>query len=125
MSAFDLDEELGPHKQFEPGMMPCSYHQILSPVALSVADLTTYRNGYVLNRINVPKAHRGQGRATWLLKRVLEVADKFDTTLWLIVSPSDGLGFSDLIAWYKRHDFVSVYAEPGLMMRSRPSIRNY
>jgi GNAT superfamily N-acetyltransferase len=124
LSAFDLDGELGSHKPFEAGMMPSSFHKILSPVHLAVADLTTYDYGYILNRINVPKAFRGRGEGTWLLNKVIEAADQHDTSIWLSVSPSDGLNKGQLTAWYKRHGWVEVYGEPGLMLRVRASIRN-
>lgn len=72
----------------------------------SIADLCDYDGrGMLLTRINVPKAARGRGHARRLLDRILEDADHFRVTLFLEISPSDGLDFDQLEAWYMRHGF--------------------
>lgn len=73
----------------------------------SIADLCDYYGrGLLLTRINVPKASRGQGHARALLERILDDADRERVTIFLEISPSDGLNFAQLEAWYLRHGFV-------------------
>ena len=60
---------------------------------------------YVINRINVPKKHRGNGVASRLLQNILDDADEEGATLHLEINPSDGLTFRQLEAWYKRRGF--------------------
>ena len=50
-------------------------------------------------------AHRGRGIARKLLAEILADADANGVTLWLEISPSDGLDYDQLKAWYKRHGF--------------------
>jgi predicted GNAT family acetyltransferase len=72
----------------------------------SIADLCDYYGqGLLLTRINVPKASRGQGHARNLLTRILKDADTERVTLFLEISPSDGLDFFELEAWYMRNGF--------------------
>jgi GNAT superfamily N-acetyltransferase len=85
----------------------------------SIADLCDYYgHGMLLTRINVPKASRGRGHARALLRRILEDADAFGVTLFLEISPSDGLGFAELEAWYKRNGFHEIRASG--LYRRRP-----
>lgn len=72
----------------------------------SIADLCEYGTGMLLTRINVPREHRGKGHARALLKRILDDADNEGVTLWLEISPSDGLDYDQLEAWYRRRGFV-------------------
>lgn len=73
----------------------------------AIADLCDYYGkGLILTRINVPKASRGRGVARQLLATILADADRENVTLFLEISPSDGLSFSQLEAWYKRHGFI-------------------
>ena len=84
-----------------------SFYERLNGAKLAVLDTVDYYNqGQIITRINVPASHRGQGIARRLLRRATDLADVLGTTLWLEVSPSDGLGFAELEAWYHRHGFV-------------------
>lgn len=75
----------------------------------AIADLCDYYGkGLILTRINVPKASRGSGVARQLLATILADADRESVTLFLEISPSDGLNFSQLEAWYKRHGFINL-----------------
>lgn len=79
----------------------------VDPATRSIADLCDYYDqGMLMTRINVPKAHRGQGHARALLARILADADAERVTLFLEISPSDGLNYRELEAWYLRHGFT-------------------
>lgn len=60
----------------------------------------------LLTRINVPRMHRGNGVARRLMQQVLRDADAERVTIYLHISPSDGLDFEQLEAWYERCGFV-------------------
>src|SRR5215204_1801378 len=62
----------------------------------------------IITRVNVPVASRGRGIGTQLLKMILNDADAEGIVLVLEISPSDGLDFDQLEAWYRRHGFVCV-----------------
>lgn len=86
----------------------------------SIADLVRpgeLTTGWTITRINVPENHRGKGNGTRLLEHILEDADKEAVTLWLEVSPSDGLDREQLVAWYRRHGFTG---QPGDYMTRLP-----
>jgi predicted GNAT family N-acyltransferase len=84
----------------------------------AIADICEYYDlGWIITRINVPQQARGRGHARELLKQILEEADATQTTLWLEISPSDGLNYDELEAWYKRHGFRNV----GGIYRRRPA----
>ena len=88
----------------------------------SIADLCDYYGqGLLLTRINVPKASRGQGHARKLLARILADADAEGIALFLEISPSDGLSFAQLEAWYLRHGFKEV-KEPGMLYCRAPRV---
>ena len=83
-----------------------SFYERLDGHKLAVLDTVDYYNkGQIITRVNVPASHRGQGVARRLLRRATDLADVLGTTLWLEVSPSDGLGFVELEAWYRRNGF--------------------
>ena len=83
-----------------------SFYERLSPTALAVLDTTNYYGqGAIITRINVPAAFRGRGIGSALLRRAIAHADEHQTTLFLEISPSDGLGFDELEAWYRRYGF--------------------
>ena len=85
--------------------MPSLYRH-LSPVALAVLDSCDYYGeGEIITRINVPKAYRGQGHGTSLLREACANADANGVNLWLEISSSDGLDYYQLKAWYIRHGF--------------------
>lgn len=62
---------------------------------------------WTVTRINVPATYRGNGWGSQLLKAILNDADKEQVKLALEVSPSDGLGYGELVAWYRRYGFKS------------------
>jgi ribosomal protein S18 acetylase RimI-like enzyme len=73
-------------------------------------ELTAF---WTITRINVPQKYRGQkqrgrGVGTKLLRRILADADAEGVELALEVSPSDGLDYVQLTAWYRRHGFRST-----------------
>jgi ribosomal protein S18 acetylase RimI-like enzyme len=72
---------------------------------------------YVISRINVPKKHRGQGRATALLKQIMADADREGVTLYLEVTPSGGLDLDQLTRWYQRHGFRHMQTGSNVMWR--------
>ena len=82
------------------------YRKLEGPTGLAVLDLVDYYDdGYIITRINVPKAHRGKGIGTELLNECLAQADKLGVRLWLEIQPFDGLSYKELEAWYMRHGF--------------------
>lgn len=97
--------------------MKTSYYRHLNTTCLIVLDLVPYvvdaaENTYLITRINVPnrkdangKPYRGNGHASELLRLCLKDADAEGATLLLEVSPSDGLSFDELVAWYVRYGF--------------------
>jgi GNAT superfamily N-acetyltransferase len=85
----------------------------------AIADLVQYDlvPGWAITRINVPAEHRGHGVGSKLLRQILDEADREGVDLYLEVSPSDGLDFEQLSAWYARHGFKWSRKYPGLMYR--------
>ena len=78
----------------------------LSSYRIAIADLTDYYNeGMMLTRINVPKEFRNIKYGTELLGAILTDADKDKVTLFLEISPSDGLDYDQLERWYLNHGF--------------------
>jgi ribosomal protein S18 acetylase RimI-like enzyme len=90
-------------------------------VTRSIADLVQpgeMAPFWVITRINVPREHRGQGLGSKMLKEICADADKEGCSLGLDVSPSDGLDYDQLVAWYKRYGFKS--SQHGYYMVRRP-----
>src|SRR6185369_9551323 len=82
------------------------YQKLSDPIGLAVLDVVDYHgDGYIITRINVPKAHRGKGIGTQLLTECLAEADKLGVKLWLEIQSSDGPSYEELEAWYMRHGF--------------------
>jgi len=78
---------------------------------------------WIITRVNVPVRHRGQGYASELLKQITDDADREHVSLMLEVSPSDGLGYSQLVAWYRRHGFHLRHSlELGFHMVREPHV---
>lgn len=72
----------------------------------AIADLCDYYGrGMIITRINVPAEYRGQGFGKELLQQILADADAEGVTLWLEISPSDGLDYDQLHDWYTRNGF--------------------
>jgi len=91
-------------------------------VQLAILDVSEDKQDFPgcfwINRINVPEAWRGTGIARKLLKQCLDEADREGKALILAVSPSDGLDFKQLMAWYKRHGFADIDGQPlGILLR--------
>ena len=96
------------------------YIKKLSTTKIAIADLCNYYNkGLIITRINVPKDFRNKGFGSALLKEILEDADKTNTTLFLEISPSDGLNYDELEAWYLRYNFKPWYG----IYRRKPKIK--
>jgi predicted GNAT family N-acyltransferase len=64
-----------------------------------------YGIGKMITRINVPMMHHGEGHGTKVLAQILKDADAEKVNLYLEISPSDGLDYYQLEAWYLRHGF--------------------
>ena len=91
-------------------MQHAFYEKLTNPTCLAVLDLVDYYGkGLIITRINVPRNHRGKGIASTLLRRALHAADSESITLFLEISPSDGLNYEQLKAWYKRYGFYGNY----------------
>lgn len=88
------------------------YKYKLSETHLAIADLMPVGQGWLITRINVPAAHRGQGWGRQLLADILHDADLEQVIL--CVEPlasggsAGGLGQCSLEAWYTRHGFRRV-----------------
>ena len=110
--------------------MKSTYFRRLGAVHLAVLDLSPMclpgMEGMLIPRINVPRYttpdgkqyFRGKGIATDLLDECVADADAEQVTLWLEVSPSDGLDYDQLVAWYTRHGFQQHEKHAGLMFRT-------
>lgn len=95
--------------------------QIKGEMRPGIADVSWFDepfNAYVITRINIPQTLRGNGYATHLLEQITTDADKEQVTLMLAPSPSDGLDFDSLVAWYERYDFA--WTRSGAMMERKP-----
>lgn len=100
--------------------MSSSFYRKLSDIHLAVADLCDYYNqGLIITRINVPRACRGEGHGSALLKEITDEADRTGTTLWLEIMPSDGLTYEQLRDWYIRNGFKDL----GGIFRRRPNAK--
>ena len=92
--------------------MKTSFTRRLSQVRIAILDLSQYTDegidGYMINRINVPREFRGQGIGSALLNECISCADADGVTLYLGIMPSDGLHFDALESWYKRYGFVDM-----------------
>jgi predicted N-acetyltransferase YhbS len=78
-------------------------------------------NAYLLTRINVPPAYRGQKYGRMLLTKILRDANRSHATIVILqINPSGGLGYKQLEAWYKRHGFVWQPAREGKIMVRKP-----
>lgn len=93
----------------------------LSPVKIAIADLTFVDSKQYVTQINIPANFRGTGVGSKLLTEVVEEADRFSVDLYLGISPSDGLDFAALEAWYGRFGFVPYAEEAGLYIRKHHS----
>lgn len=74
---------------------------------------------HMIHRINVPESARGKGHGTTLLKEIIEDADQEGVMLILGPSPSGGLDFDQLVAWYERYGFT--WTRSGAMMERMPN----
>lgn len=99
------------------------YLKLSNPFGLAIIDLVDYYDkGYIITRINVPKAHRGKGIARKLLQEVINDADEAKVDLFLEVNASDGLTRDELYKWYNRRGFKGT----GLLKRkSKDKKYNY
>ena len=78
------------------------------PDTRTIADLAQpgeLTENWTITRINVLREFRGQKLGTKMLERILRDADREQVTLQLEPSPSDGLNYTQLVDWYKRHGF--------------------
>jgi GNAT superfamily N-acetyltransferase len=67
--------------------------------------------------LQVREERQGQGHASALLREVCDEADAAGVMLVLFVEPFDaGLSADSLVAWYGRHGFAEIQAEPVKMM---------
>lgn len=97
-------------------MRSCYYHKISSTELAVLDNCDYYNDGHIITRINVPHKQRGRGFGSLLLLQCLSDADRERVTMWLEISPSDGLDYPTLEAWYLRHGFKNV----GGIYRRRP-----
>lgn len=67
--------------------------------------VTSHGDGRMIDRINVPHAHREQGIASLLLYEVLADADREGVKLYLCISAGDGMTDKQLEEWYRRKGF--------------------
>lgn len=70
------------------------------------AKLARFKDGMLIENINIPDHLRGKGHGHWLLEHLLEIADKERVPLYLIItSTRSSLTYADLRDWYTRHGF--------------------
>lgn len=88
------------------------------PEFRAIADLVApgeMTRNWTITRINVPKASRGHGLGSQLLRQITDDADRLGLRLQLEVYASDGLDHEQLVAWYGRHGFEPY--QYGYLMR--------
>jgi predicted GNAT family N-acyltransferase len=93
--------------------MKSSYTRLVGTIRLAVLDLmpdvlSPGENNYIISRINVPQAYRGQRIGSQLLKECLADADKEGAVLSLEINPYGELTYEDLESWYLRYGFKEV-----------------
>lgn len=89
--------------------MKNQYWIALGPCHVAIADLVKVHAGvWMLTRINVPHAYRGQGFGRQLLQMILDDADRFSQTIELGILDSGGLSHAQLEEWYRRNGFEEV-----------------
>lgn len=86
----------------------------------SIADLVHLEEDHtwLITRINVPAASRGLRRGSQLLKKITNDADGCGAILVVHPSPSGGLDFTQLCAWYERNGFKT---NPDRTMTRQPT----
>lgn len=91
----------------------------LSDTALACLDCNDYEGMVMITRINTPRDFRGLGIASAMLAATCRHADEKGIILTLGISPSDGLDYQALEAWYARHGFVKTrgFATTGMYVR--------
>ena len=92
--------------------MKTCYSKILGH-RLAVLDVSPMYNvdgidpkGFVINRVNTPRDHRGQGHARELMRGCLADADSEGVTLFLTINAYGDMSEKQLSAWYERCGFV-------------------
>jgi hypothetical protein len=95
------------------GRMKTCYTLVVAPSRIAIADLVPpgeLTRSWTITRINVPlrpSGLRGQHYGSALLWRICSDADRELVALQLEISPSDGLTYDQLEAWYLRYGFRS------------------
>lgn len=76
---------------------------------------------WIITRVNVPEAQRGNGYASQLLRALLDMADKAKVELGLGVSSSNPkFTNGKLREWYKRYGFVKPVGAPTNVLIRKP-----
>lgn len=70
-----------------------------------------------VNRINVPREHRGKRLGSAMLQRLCDDADLEGAILVLSPLSTGGLNGPQLVAWYKRYGFMWDKTMAGRMIR--------
>ncbi len=93
--------------------MKPSYVKRLGPIRGAILDVSQMYNadgidpkGFVINRVNTPRGHRGEGHARELMRECLADADAEGVTLYLTINAYGDMSEEQLSAWYKRCGFV-------------------
>lgn len=83
------------------------FYVLLSPVKIAVLNASPLQDGLYLNRVNVPRKHRGRGIGSALMQAFLESARK-TKILRIIVEPGgyDAADQERRVRWYEKHGFV-------------------
>lgn len=96
--------------------MKHSYYRQLAQTRIAVLDITPSEfpypsGGYIINRINVPRAFRHQGIGTSLMLELLADADAEGKDLYLTINAYGSAGdpdADDLRTWYGRLGFLPL-----------------
>jgi len=90
-----------------------SYLKRLGPIRGAILDVSPSHGvggmdpeGFVINRVNTPHGHRGEGHARELMRECLADADAEGVTLYLWINAYGDMSEEQLSAWYKRCGFV-------------------
>lgn len=85
---------------------------------IAIADLSRFRKGYLMTRINVPRAFRGRGIGTELMQMILADADRTCSVIYIHPLAQDPAWQERLVAWYEKFGFRAVPHRDGELIRS-------
>jgi len=97
------------------------YYQTIGETSLAFLDITDMGEAWIINRVNVPKKHRGKGIGRALMQKCLADADAEGVTLQLDINPYGEMSYTELRAWYERLGFIQKYKNGPFIRKPKPT----